>query len=311
MPPPQAAVHSESRRRLTLGCFRVRLPTETCSGWPRAGPGPPAVRTPLVLPTREDRILQQAHTSVAQTACPATDRKGSGSAGPPAPQTCSPQTCLVPLYLPHTVPARGRQQLTRNKHRTHVLKVRLTIAGIPPGPPNNKRNRDSGVAPTGPRPTGTAMAPGNKSSAGPPHSQMDAAGFNLSLPPPLGGTVPDPTTSIGRLWHCFARPAPNNNSGVTPPGPRTTATAMTPGNKSSAGPPHSLRGWPEPTHGSTYCGRRLSAALCTIRLSLRRWACLQCPCPESKAAALSLGSSHCASIVSHYHRQTTLRPESM
>ena len=83
------------------------------------------------------------------------------------------------------------------------------------------------------------MVPGNKSSAGPPHSQMDAAGFNLSLPPPHGGTVPDPTTSIGRLWHCFARPAPNNNSGVTPPGPRTTATAMTPGNKSSAGPPHS------------------------------------------------------------------------
>ena len=79
------------------------------------------------------------------------------------------------------------------------------------------------------------MAPGNKSSAGPQHSQMDAAGFNLSLPPPHGGTVPDPTTSIGRLWHCFARPAPNNNSGVTP-GPRTTATAMTPGNKSSAGP---------------------------------------------------------------------------
>ncbi len=37
------------------------------------------------------------------------------------------------------------------------------------------------------------MTPGNKSSAGPPHSQLDAAGFNLSLPPPLGGTVPDPT----------------------------------------------------------------------------------------------------------------------
>ena len=104
------------------------------------------------------------------------------------------------------------------------------------------------------------MAPGNKSSAGPPHSQMDAAGFNLSLPPPHGGTVPDPTTSIGRLWHCFARPAPNNNSGVTPPGPRTTATATTPGKRRPAALAARLAGtdarfnllWPPPLGGTVH-----------------------------------------------------------
>jgi hypothetical protein len=31
----------------------------------------------------------------------------------------------------------------------------------------------------------------------------------MSLPLPHGGTVPVPTTSIGRLWHCFPRPAHN------------------------------------------------------------------------------------------------------
>ena len=53
------------------------------------------------------------------------------------------------------------------------------------------------------------MAPGNKSSAGPPHSQLDAAGFNLSLPPPLGGTLPDPT--IASAVSMFPMPCPECN----------------------------------------------------------------------------------------------------
>jgi hypothetical protein len=114
-----------------------------------------------------------------------------------------------------------------------------------------------------------------------------------------------------------ARPAPNNkrnrDSGVSPPGPRTTATAMTPNSKSSVGPTHSQLD----AHGSTDRCRRLSAALCIAS------ACFQCLCP-----ALSLRSSHCASIVSHYaalslrsshcasiqrlnQRLNTLRPESV
>jgi hypothetical protein len=56
------------------------------------------------------------------------------------------------------------------------------------------------------------MTPGNKSSAGPPHSQLLRvwlaginAGFNLSLPPPLGGTVPDPpiASALSMLNHVF------------------------------------------------------------------------------------------------------------
>jgi hypothetical protein len=124
-------------------------------------------------------------------------------------QTClfqSSITRMVSLYLPHTVPARGRHRRTQTRITCTSLKCgpdycrRHWHCRSPARPaPNEKRNGDSGVTPPGPRTTATTMTLGNKSSAGPPHSQLRRvrlaginAGFNFSSPPPLGGTVPNP-----------------------------------------------------------------------------------------------------------------------
>ncbi len=152
-----------------------------------------------------NRHIHQSHRQRALRPIGRAVAAGNKSfAGPP--QTCLLQiTGMIPLYLPHTVPARGRQQRTRNKHRTHVLDS--YYRGHPARSATNiKRSGDSGVAPPGSRSTGTAMAPCNKSSAGPQQSQLDAAGFSLSLPPPLGGTVPDPT--IASAICMFSTPLP-------------------------------------------------------------------------------------------------------
>jgi hypothetical protein len=120
-------------------------------------------------------------------------------AGPP--QTCLLQSLgwyrsICRILCQHEGDSSGHE--TSIAHTS--FKCGSDYRGHPARPaPNNKRNRDYGVASQGLCPTGTAMAPGNKSSAGPPHLQLRRvllagtnAGFNLLLPPPLGGAVPDP-----------------------------------------------------------------------------------------------------------------------